>query len=259
MESNKNIGRYELIILKSEKEIEIMREAGRIVAECHGLIKKMIKPGVTTLEIDEMVEKYIREKGAIPSFKGYHGFPFSTCAAPNDVICHGMPNNVPLKEGDVITIDIGALYNGFHGDSAWSYAVGEVRQEIKDLMETTLEALHKGIEQAVEGNCIGDIGNAIEKYVRPKGYGIVVGFAGHGVGSTLWEEPEILHVGEAKTGPKLKNGMTIAIEPMITLGHWKAKIDSDGWTARTIDGSVCVQYEHSIAITPEGPKILTTL
>lgn len=248
-----------MIIIKNQKEIETMSEAGRIVAECHALIKKMIKPGVTTMEIDEMVENHIRKKGAIPSFKGHHGFPFATCAAPNDVICHGMPNNIPLKDGDVITIDIGALYNGFHGDSAWTYAVGEVSQEIKDLMDITLKALHKGIEQAVEGNHIGDIGHAIEQYVRPKGYGIVTEFAGHGVGTNLWEEPEIVHVGEPGTGPEIKNGMTIAIEPMITLGHWKSKTDYDGWTSRTIDSSICVQYEHSIAITPEGPKILTIL
>ncbi len=248
-----------MIITKSKKEIEIMREAGRIVAECHELLKDAVKPGVTTMELDMLVEKHIRSRGATPSFKGYHGFPSSICSSPNDVICHGMPDDKPLKDGDVITIDIGAYKGGYHGDSAWTYAVGEVSQEIKALMEDTLESLMRAISVAVEGNTVGDLGHAIEEYIKPKGYGIVVEFAGHGVGRNLWEAPEIVHKGRPGTGPKLKNGMTIAIEPMITLGTWKSKIEADGWTARTTDGSICVQYEHTIAITEDGPQILTQL
>lgn len=248
-----------MIIIKNENEIELMRESGRIVAECHELLKEAVKPGVTTLELDAIVEKHIRSRGATPSFKRYHGFPSSICASPNDVICHGIPNNEKLKDGDVITIDIGAYKNGYHGDSAWTYAVGEVSEKIKTLMEDTLESLMKAIEVAVEGNTVGDIGYTIEQYLKPKKYGIVVEFAGHGVGKNLWEEPEIIHKGRKGAGPKLKNGMTIAIEPMVTLGTWRSKIESDGWTAKTTDKSICVQYEHTIAITKDGPKILTTL
>lgn len=248
-----------MIIIKSKKEIEVMREAGKIVAECHALLKEAVKPGVTTIELDALVEKHIRSRGATPSFKGYHGFPSSICSSPNDVICHGMPDAKELKNGDVITIDIGAYKGGYHGDSAWTYAVGEVSDKIKTLMEDTLESLMRAISVAVEGNTVGDLGHAIEEYIAPKGYGIVVEFAGHGVGKNLWEAPEIVHKGKAGTGPKLKNGMTIAIEPMITLGAWKSKIMPDGWTAKTTDGSICVQYEHTIAITEDGPKILTTL
>lgn len=248
-----------MIIIKNENEIELMRESGRIVAECHELLKEAVKPGVTTLELDAIVEKHIRSRGATPSFKGYHGFPSSICASPNDVICHGIPNNEKLKDGDVITIDIGAYKNGYHGDSAWTYAVGDVSEKIKTLMEDTLESLMKAIEVAVEGNTVGDIGYTIEQYLKPKKYGIGVEFAGHGVGKNLWEEPEIIHKGRKGAGPKLKNGMTIAIEPMVTLGTWRSKIEADGWTAKTTDKSICVQYEHTIAITKDGPKILTTL
>lgn len=248
-----------MIIIKNKEEIAKMREAGRIVAECHAILKDKVVPGVTTLELDAIVEAHIRSKGAKPSFKGYHGFPSSICSAPNDVICHGMPDNKPLKDGDVITLDIGAYLDGYHGDSAWSYAVGDVSEEIKTLMDDVLKALMLGIEQAVEGNTVGDIGYVIDKFVSEKGYGNVVTFAGHGVGKNLWEAPEVVHKGKKGSGPKLKNGMTIAIEPMITLGSGRSKIDADGWTARTVDGSICVQYEHTIALTEDGPKIMTTL
>lgn len=248
-----------MIIIKNNHEIELMKESGKIVAECHEILKTAVKPGVTTLELDAIVETHIKSRGAIPSFKNYHGFPSSICASPNDIICHGIPNNDKLKEGDVITIDIGAYKNGYHGDSAWTYAVGKVSEKIETLMKDTLESLMKAIEVAIEGNTVGDLGYAIEQYITPKGYGIIIDFAGHGVGKNLWEEPEILHRGRPGFGPKLKNGMTIAIEPMITLGTWKSKIDSDGWTARTTDKSICVQYEHTIAITKDGPKILTAL
>lgn len=248
-----------MIIFKSARELAIMREAGQIVAECHALLGEKIKAGVSTLELDELVEGYIRQKGAIPSFKGHHGFPASICASVNDVICHGIPNGQPLKEGDVITIDIGAKVKGYHGDSAWSYAVGQVAPEIEKLMKVTKECLFLGIDQAQPGKRIGDIGHAIQTYAESLQYGVVRDFCGHGVGRELWEDPEIPHYGHAGKGPAIKDGMTIAIEPMITMGRWQVKTDADGWTARTIDGSICVQYEHTLAVTKEGPIILTQL
>lgn len=248
-----------MIIFKSARELASMREAGLIVAECHALLGERIKAGVSTLELDELVEGYIRKKGAIPSFKGHHGFPASICASVNDVICHGIPNRQPLQDGDVITIDIGAKVNGYHGDSAWSYAVGKVSPEIETLMKVTKECLFLGIDQAQPGKRIGDIGHAIQTYAESLKYGVVREFCGHGVGRELWEDPEIPHYGHAGKGPAIKAGMTIAIEPMITMGRWQVKTDPDGWTARTIDGSICVQYEHTLAVTKEGPVILTQL
>jgi len=253
----KKLGRNQLINLKNGTDLKNMRRAGQIVAECHKLIRKHIKPGVTPLELDAMVEKYIRSCDAIPAFKGHHGFPNSICYAPNDVICHGIPDNKPLKDGDVVTFDIGAKYKGFFGDSAWTYAVGNVTDEIKTLMERTEKSLYLGIEQARAGNYLNDIGATIDKYINQFGYGNVVEFSGHGIGKNLWEEPAVMHVKQPNRGPKLKAGMGLAIEPMITLGNWKAKIDRDGWTARTVDGSICVQYEHTIIITEDGPEIMT--
>ncbi|AQS59437.1 type I methionyl aminopeptidase [Desulforamulus ferrireducens] len=248
-----------MIILKSPKEISIMRDAGKIVAECHALIAEKIKPGINTLMLDQMVEKLIRQRGAVPSFKGHHGFPATICVAVNDVICHGFPSSTKLRDGDVVTIDIGAHYKGYHADSAWSYAVGHVSPEITKLMEVTKECLFKGIEQARPGNRVGDIGHAIQQYAESFGYGVIREFCGHGIGQSLWEEPQIPHYGRKNRGLSLKTGMTIAIEPMITNGGWRSKLDQDGWTARTIDGSICVQYEHTIAITEAEPVILTTL
>ncbi|AEG61680.1 type I methionyl aminopeptidase [Desulforamulus ruminis] len=248
-----------MIILKSAREIEIMREAGRIVAECHRILAERIKPGITTLELDQTVEKHIRQRGATPSFKGHQGFPAAICVALNDVICHGFPGPEPLQKGDVVTIDVGAFYKGYHGDSAWTYAVGEVSEEIRQLMEVGRKSLYLGIELAQPGNRIGDIGAAIQTYAEKYRYGVVREFCGHGVGQNLWESPQIPHFGRANTGPLIKAGMTLAIEPMITLGKWKAVLDKDGWTARTVDGSICVQYEHTLAVTAEGPVILTEI
>jgi len=248
-----------MIILKSSKEIECMREAGRIVAECHAMLAERIEPGVTTMELDGLVEEKIRSRGAVPSFKGHHGFTASICASKNDVICHGFPDTVPLAEGDVITIDIGARCDGFHGDSGWTYAVGQVSEEIETLMKVCHQSLFLGIEQAVAGNRIGDIGYAIDSYAQQFGYGNVREFTGHAIGRELWEEPAIPHYGNKGTGMRLKQGMVLAIEPMLTLGGWRSYVEDDGWTARTIDHSICVQYEHTIAITEDGPRILTVL
>lgn len=246
-------------VLKSSREIALMRDAGKIVAECHALLADSIKPGITTLYLDQLVERHIRRSGAVPSFKGHFDFPASICVALNDVICHGFPSDVPLREGDVVTIDTGAFYKGYHGDSAWTYAVGRVAPNIKKLMDDCKTALFLGIEQAHPGHYIGDIGYAIQTFAEKLGYGVVREFTGHGVGQYLWEEPSIPHYGRPRTGLRIKKGMTLAIEPMLTLGDWQAKMDSDGWTARTVDGSICVQYEHTIAVTGNGPEILTVL
>lgn len=248
-----------MIKLKSPREIAIMREAGRMVAECHAALAERVKPGVSTRELDRFVERFFTERGAKPSFKGYNGFPGSACVSINEVICHGIPGSRRLKPGEVITIDIGAFYKGYHGDSAWTYAVGEVSPEVQKLMEVTKETLFAGIAQAQVGNRIGDIGHAIQTLAEPQGYGVVRDFIGHGVGQDLHESPEVPHYGTPGTGVILRPGMTIAIEPMITLGAYDVKVDADGWTARTADGSICVQYEHTIAITENGPEILTQL
>ncbi|WP_400161991.1 type I methionyl aminopeptidase [Brevibacillus sp. TJ4] len=248
-----------MTVLKSSREISTMRVAGKIVAECHALVAEKIRPGVTTRYLDQLVESHIRKAGAVPSFKGHQGFPASICVAPNDVICHGFPSDVPLREGDVITIDIGAFYNGFHGDSAWTYAVGKVSPDVRRLMDAGKQALFLGIQQACPDKRIGDIGHTIQTYVENLGYGVVRDFTGHGIGQNLWEKPTIPHYGKPGRGPVIKTGMTLAIEPILTLGDWKARMDADGWTARTRDGSICVEYEHTIAVTDNGPEILTVL
>ncbi|MBD2847573.1 type I methionyl aminopeptidase [Paenibacillus sp. IB182496] len=248
-----------MIVLKSKDELGIMREAGRIVAECHARIAERIAPGVTTLELDALVEAHIRARGAVPSFKGHQGFPASICSAPNDVICHGFPGSNPLREGDVVSIDLGALYKGYHGDSAWTYAVGRPQPALAALMAHGEESLRLGIAQAEAGRRVGDIGHAIDAFARAHGHGNVRQFTGHGVGRELWEEPSVPHYGRPGSGPRLKSGMVLAIEPMLTLGGDEAFVDEDGWTARTLDGSICVQYEHTVAITEDGPVVLTTL
>lgn len=248
-----------MIHLKSRDEIRLMREAGRIVAECHALLVDRIKPGVVTLDLDRKIEEYIRQRGAIPSFKGYHGFPASICVARNEVICHGFPDHQPLQEGDVVNIDIGACYKGYHGDSGWTYAVGKVSEDSKRLMKVAEESLYLGIEQAKVGNRAGDIGAAVDAHAKRFGFGNIRDFSGHGVGQKLQEDPQIPNYGVKGKGTRLQNGMVIAIEPMLTLGGWQAYIEEDGWTARTVDGSLCVQYEHTIAITDDGPQILTVL
>lgn len=248
-----------MTILKSVREIEIMKEAGKIVAGCHAALAEKIRPGITTKELERITEDFIKQAGAIPSFKGHQGFPACICIAVNDVICHGIPNSKKLNSGDVITIDIGANLKGYHADSAWSYKVGKVSPDIEQLMQVTKECLFLGIEKARAGNRIGDIGAAIQSYAESYQYGVVRDFCGHGVGRELWEEPQIPHYGQPGRGALIKPGLTIAIEPMITNGSWKAKIDADGWTARTVDGSICVQYEHTIAVTEEETIILTQL
>jgi methionyl aminopeptidase len=248
-----------VIELKSQSEIELIREAGRIVAECHAGIAKMIKPGISTMQINDFVETYMRSKNAIPAQIGYHGYPYATCASVNDVVCHGFPSKYVLKDGDIVTIDMVATLDGMNGDSAWSYAVGDVSPEAKRLLEVTHESMFKGIEKAIIGNRIGDISNAIQVYAEGEGYSVVRDFIGHGIGRSMHEDPQVPHYGPAGRGPRLREGMVITIEPMINIGKYHVKVDQDGWTARTVDGSLTAQYEHTLAITKDGPQLMTVL
>lgn len=246
-----------MLTLKSNREIEQMTESGRILASIHEQLRERIKPGVRTRDIDKFVQQQIESHGAVAAQIGYQGYEYATCISVNDEICHGFPSNYRLKEGDVVKVDFCVDLNGAISDSCWCYAVGEVSPEHQELMEVTKECLYRGIEQAVVGNRIGDIGHAIQEYAESKGYGVVRDFIGHGIGPTIHEEPQVPHYGLAGKGLRLKEGMTITIEPMITTGTWKMKMDPNGWTARTRDGGYCAQYEHSIAITADGPIIMT--
>ena len=249
-----------MIIKKSVREIELMRTAGKIVALAHQEVSKHIAPGVTTLELDQIVERVIRENGATPSFKGYGGFPGSICASINNVVVHGIPKRTTvLKEGDIISVDIGACYKGYHGDSAWTYPVGKISVADQNLMEVTLNALYKGLEKAKPNNRLSDISAAIGDYARSFGYGVVEDFTGHGVGKALHEDPVIPNYGIPNMGPILQPGMTLAIEPMINAGTKYVKVCSDGWTTITRDGKKSAHFEHSILITDEGYEILTKL
>nr|WP_145405659.1 type I methionyl aminopeptidase [Paenibacillus xylanexedens] len=246
-----------MIIIKTNEQIEHMRKAGEILAACHREIAKMIRPGITTQEIDQFAEAFMKKHGATPEQKGYNGYPYATCASVNDVICHGFPGKYVLKDGDIVTIDMVVNLNGWLADSAWSYAVGNVSPEAQHLLDVTKNALYKGIELAVVGNRIGDISNAIQVYAEGEGLSVVREFIGHGIGEKMHEEPQVPHYGPPHRGPRLKEGMVITIEPMLNIGTFRSKLDSDGWTARTLDGSLSAQYEHTIAITAEGPVILT--
>lgn len=246
-----------MIVLKSQREIDMMKKAGELLASVHKEIAKMIKPGITTWEIDEFVDKYLKEHGATPEQKGYKGYQYATCASINDEICHGFPRKEPLREGDIVTIDMVVNLNGALADSAWTYAVGAVSDESTKLLAVTKEALYKGIEQAQIGNRIGDIGHAIQTYVEGEGFSVVRDFIGHGIGTSIHEKPDVPHFGQAGKGPRIKEGMVFTIEPMVNVGAYQMKMDNNGWTARTIDGKKSAQYEHTIAITKNGPIILT--
>ena len=246
-----------MIILKSKREIELMHDAGRLLADCHKEIAKRINPGVTTLAINEFVDAFLKQHGATPEQKGYKGYKYATCASINDEVCHGFPRNMPLKSGDIVTIDMVVNLNGALADSAWSYAVGEVTPEASRLLQVTEESLNKAIEVSIVGNRLGDIGHAIQSYVEAEGLSVVRDFTGHGIGKTIHEAPTVLHYGEPNKGLRLKEGMVLTIEPMVNIGTWESKMDDNGWTARTIDGKLSAQYEHTIAITQEGPIILT--
>lgn len=243
--------------IKSKREILLMHESGKLLAECHKNISFLIKPGVTTLEIDHFIEKHLQKYGATPEQKGYKGYPYATCASINDEICHGFPRNEPLKDGDIVTIDFVVNLNGALADSAWTYKVGKLSNEALSLLQITKTALYKGIEQAIPGNRVGDIGYAIQTYVEAQDFSVVRDFTGHGIGRDIHEEPTILHFGNPGEGTTLEEGMVITIEPMVNTGFCFAILDDNGWTARTVDGSLSAQYEHTVAITNNGPLILT--
>ncbi len=246
-----------MIILKTMEEIEQMHEAGKILAACHREIAKRIKPGVTTWEIDQFVEEFLRDHHVTPEQKGYMGYPYATCASTNDVICHGFPNKEPLREGDIVTIDMVVNRNGWLADSAWSYPVGKISAEASRLLQVTKQALMLGIEQAKPGNRIGDISHAIQVFAESHGYSVVRDFTGHGIGQSMHEDPHVPHYGKPNKGARLKEGMVLTIEPMLNIGDYHVSHDDDGWTARTADGSLSAQYEHTLAITKDGPLILT--
>lgn len=246
-----------MIILKSKSEIDIMREAGRIVALTHQELAKAIKPGVTTKQLDELAETFIRSKGAIPSFKGYNGFSGSICASVNEELVHGIPGKRILQEGDLISIDIGAQFEGYHGDSAWTYAVGNISEEDRRLMQVSEESLFKGLEKAIPGARLSDISHAIQIHAEAAGFTIVREYVGHGIGRDLHEDPQIPNYGPPDRGPRLKPGMVLAIEPMVNAGERYVRTLADNWTVVTVDGKNCTHYEHTIAITEDGYEILT--
>ncbi|WP_458122105.1 type I methionyl aminopeptidase [Paenibacillus sp. Z6-24] len=246
-----------MIILKSKHEIEAIRKACQVVAECHRTIAPIIQPGITTNEIERIFEEVMLKHGAKPYQKGYKGYPYATCASVNDVIAHGFPGKQPLVEGDIVTIDTVAELDGWLGDSAWSYTVGQVSPTAEKLMRVTKECLDLGIEQAKSGNRLGDITSVIQQHAESNGFGVVRDLLAHGIGRDLHEEPTYMHVGKPGKGVRLKEGMVFTIEPMITEGTYHMTIDSDGWTARTLDHKLAAQYEHTIAITAEGTEILT--
>jgi methionyl aminopeptidase len=251
-----------VIFIKTKSEIEKIRESCQIVAETLQLVKKNVRQGVTTLELDKMAEDYIRSNDAIPAFKGYSqagsiDFPGSLCTSVNEEVVHGIPAVRPLRDGDIISIDVGVLKNGFYGDAAISIAVGEISEDVKKLMKVTEESLHLAIEQAVAGNRIGDIGAAVQSICEENGFGVVRELCGHGVGKHLHEDPQVPNYGKKNTGTVLKEGMTIAIEPMVNLGTYRVVVAEDGWTVRTADSKPSAHFEHTIAIINGKPEILT--
>ncbi|PKR84905.1 type I methionyl aminopeptidase [Heyndrickxia camelliae] len=246
-----------MITLKSQREIDMMKKAGELLARTHKEIAKMIKPGITTWEIDQFVDRFLAEHGATPEQKGYKGYEYATCASINDEICHGFPRKQPLEEGDIVTIDMVVNLNGALADSAWSYPVGKVDPLTQKLLDVTKESLYKGMEQVKVGNRIGDIGHAIQTYVEAQGFSVVRNFIGHGIGPTIHEKPEVPHYGLPGKGPRIKEGMVFTIEPMVNIGGFETKMDNNGWTARTLDGSLSAQYEHTLAVTNNGIVIIT--
>ena len=248
-----------MIVCKSNAELSLMREAGRIVAETHRLLKQAIAPGITTAELDRMAEEFIRSQGAVPSFKGYNGFPFSICTSVNEELVHGFPGPRKLKEGDIISIDIGAEFRGYHGDSAWTYGVGNISAEAQRLLEVTEASLYAGLALVRPDERLYTVSHGIQKVIEEAGFSVVREYVGHGIGAKLHEEPQIPNYGIPGRGPRLKPGMTLAIEPMVTAGERYVRTLEDNWTVVTVDGSLCAHFEHTIAVTEDGYEILTRI
>ena len=248
-----------MIVIKSRNEIKKMRRAGKMVAEILQMLREKVRPGITTLELDRLAEKQCIKWKARPAFKGYGGFPFTICASPNNQVVHGFSNSDPLVEGDIISIDFGLIIDGFFGDSAITVPVGEISQETQRLLQVTQESLECGIAAALPGGHLSDISNAVQTRVERDGFSVVRDFVGHGIGRQLHEDPQVPNYGIPGRGPLLKQGMTIAIEPMVNVGVPEVKVLEDGWTAVTADGQLSAHFEHSIALTENGPEILTRL
>ncbi len=247
-----------MIYLKTDEEIELMRVSNLLVGKTLGEISKWIAPGITTLKLDKIANEFIHDNGGTPGFLGYGGFPFTLCISVNEVVVHGFPSNYTLREGDIVSVDCGAVVDGYNGDSAYTFAVGEIDPKVKDLLETTKASLYLGIEQAVEGNRIGHIGNAIQEYCEKRGYSVVREMTGHGIGRKLHEEPSVPNYGRRGVGPLLKNGMCLAIEPMINMGSRNIIIERDGWTCRTKDRKPSAHFEHTVAIRNGKADILSS-
>lgn len=247
-----------MIIYKTKEEIEIMREAAQIVSRTLGKIAEAIEPGITPLELDSIAENYIRSQNAIPGFLGMYDFPNTLCISKNEEVVHGIPNNIPLKDGDIISVDCGALFEGFYGDHAYTFAIGNVSEEVLKLLEVTKECLMIGIEQARVGNRIGDIGYHIQKHAEDHGYGVVRELVGHGLGRDMHEDPHVPNYGKRGRGKKIKEGLVIAIEPMINMGTEKVVQLNDGWTIKTADGLPSAHFEHDVAIVDGKPDVLST-
>ena len=246
-----------MITIKSPREVELLRIAGNVVYKTHQYLKPFVKEGITTEELNRLGEEFIISQGCTPSFKGYEGFPAGICMSVNSEVVHGFPSKRKLKNGDILTMDIGACWKGYHGDSGWTYAVGEISDDAKYIMEHTEKALYVGLEQVKPGNRIGDISHAIEEYAKEHNLGVVRELCGHGVGTDVHEDPEVPNYGEAGTGPKLREGMVIAIEPMLTMGSPKVFLRENNWTVETQDGSLAGHYEHTVVVTKDGYEILT--
>ena len=247
-----------MIVLKTVRELSIMKEACRISAGALKLIGTAIEPGVTTAELDRLAEDYILSQGAVPNFKNYHGYPATACISINNEVIHGIPTaSRKIKAGDIVSVDLGALFEGYHGDNAATFACGDISPEAQRLIDTTRESLYEGIKMARAGGRIGDISFAIQSYVEARGYSVVRDFVGHGVGTSLHEAPEVPNFGTAGRGVRLLPGMTLAIEPMVNMGKYDVKVMPDGWTVLTKDGSLSAHFEHTVAITSDGPQIMT--
>ena len=247
-----------MIYYKTEEEIELIRESSLLVGKTLAEVAKRIEPGVTTLELDRVAFEFIRDNGALPGFLGYNGFPNSLCTSVNEHVVHGIPNDTPLKEGDVVSVDCGVLKNGFYGDSAYSFGVGELKPEVQALLDATKESLYEGIKMAVAGRRIGDIGHAIQSYAEDRGYGVVRELVGHGLGRSLHEEPEVPNFGKRGKGLLLKEGLVLAIEPMINLGDKAVVQEDDGWTIRTRDMKVSAHFEHDVVVRKNKAEVLST-
>jgi methionyl aminopeptidase len=248
-----------MIILKTRREIEIMKKAGRLVAQAHELVRNNIKPGITTKELDQIVEDFLKSQNAIPTFKGYNGFPYSICASINEEVVHGMPGDKKLKTGDIISVDIGATFEGYVGDSAKTFLVGEVDEEKRRLVEVTRQSFYEGIKFAKESYRLSDISHAIQEYAESAGFSVVRDYVGHGVGKNMHESPQIPNFGKPGKGPRLQPGMVLAIEPMINAGTYNVRVLDNDWTVVTLDGKPSAHYEHTIAITDGEPELLTVL